>query len=116
MLKIFDEIRNGGKYCEKVGDFGVKAVRDLSTGYDSTKPDKKATLPVSASNYMITFFFENGGVATLRGSGTEPKLKYYVELNGPNREDVHKTLNELVDAIIRQLMQPEKFGLVPPKD
>ena len=29
---------------------------------------------------MITFYFENGCVATLRTSGTEPKIKYYTEL------------------------------------
>jgi phosphomannomutase len=29
---------------------------------------------------MITFTFENGSVATLRISGTEPKVKYYTEL------------------------------------
>ena len=28
---------------------------------------------------MITFTFENGCVATLRTSGTEPKIKYYTE-------------------------------------
>lgn len=37
-------------------------------------------LPVSKSNQMITFYFENGCVATLRTSGTEPKIKYYTEL------------------------------------
>ena len=31
---------------------------------------------------MITFYFENGCVATLRTSGTEPKIKYYTELTG----------------------------------
>ena len=36
----------------------------------------QATLPLS-STPMVTFTFENGTVATLRGSGTEPKLKYY---------------------------------------
>lgn len=29
---------------------------------------------------MITFTFANGGVATIRTSGTEPKIKYYTEL------------------------------------
>jgi hypothetical protein len=44
-------------------------VRTL-VGYDSSRPDKKAILPTSSSTHMITFFFENGCVATLRGSGT----------------------------------------------
>lgn len=37
-------------------------------------------LPVSKSSQMITFTFQNGCVATLRTSGTEPKIKYYAEM------------------------------------
>lgn len=36
-------------------------------------------LPVSRSSQMITFTLQNGVVATLRTSGTEPKIKYYTE-------------------------------------
>ena len=39
-------------------------------------------LPTSSSQ-MITFTFEDGSVATLRTSGTEPKIKYYVEVKLP---------------------------------
>lgn len=64
-----------------IGDkYKIKSVRDLTTGYDDSQPDKKAILPVSCSSQMITFEFENGLVCTLRTSGTEPKVKYYTEL------------------------------------
>ena len=44
-------------------------------------------LPVSKSSQMITFTFEEGIVATLRTSGTEPKIKYYTEICGnPGKE------------------------------
>ena len=36
---------------------------------------------------MITFELENGTVMTLRGSGTEPKLKYYIEAKGASMEE-----------------------------
>ena len=39
-------------------------------------------LPSSASSQMITFYFENGAVLTMRTSGTEPKIKYYSEMIG----------------------------------
>jgi len=42
--------------------------------------DNKPLLPISKSSQMITFTFENGLIATLRTSGTEPKIKYYAEL------------------------------------
>lgn len=62
------------------GLYLIKGVRDLTTGYDSRRPDGKALLPSSSSSQMITFYFENGLVATIRTSGTEPKIKYYTEL------------------------------------
>lgn len=40
-------------------------------------------LPVSKSSQMVTFTFENGITATLRTSGTEPKIKYYTEFCAP---------------------------------
>lgn len=52
-------------------------VRDLIRGFDSKTDDQKATLP---QNNMLTFYFENGSVITLRTSGTEPKIKYYSEI------------------------------------
>lgn len=36
-------------------------------------------LPVTSSSHMITFTLQNGIVATLRTSGTEPKIKFYTE-------------------------------------
>lgn len=35
---------------------------------------------------MVTFTFQNGIVATLRTSGTEPKIKYYTEFCAPPGE------------------------------
>ncbi|MBN3310223.1 PGM2 protein, partial [Amia calva] len=81
--KLFEKLRNyEGKdtYPKSCGDFKVSGVRDLTTGYDDSQTDKKAVLPTSKSSQMITFTFSNGGVATMRTSGTEPKIKYYAEL------------------------------------
>lgn len=52
----------------------------MTVGYDNSQPLNKAILPVDKTTQMITFNFENGLVATLRTSGTEPKIKYYTEL------------------------------------
>ncbi|XP_029918708.1 phosphopentomutase [Myripristis murdjan] len=119
--KLFDRLRNygdqKGSYPTKCGDFSVSAVRDLTTGYDSNQPDNKAVLPTSASSQMITFSFSNGGVATMRTSGTEPKIKYYTELcAAPGNSDVaqlNKELDALVDAIIETFFEPQKNKLQP---
>lgn len=68
------------------GKYKIVGTRDLTTGYDSSQEDLKATLPVSRSSEMITFTFDNGLVVTLRTSGTEPKIKYYTELCAPPEE------------------------------
>ncbi|XP_040003225.1 phosphoglucomutase-2 [Xiphias gladius] len=118
---LFERLRNHGgqkdSYPTKCGPFSISAVRDLTTGYDSNQPDKKAVLPTSSSSQMITFTFSNGGVATMRTSGTEPKIKYYTELcAAPGNSDVahlKKELDDLVDAIVENFFEPQKNKLQP---
>eukprot|EP00966_Prymnesium_polylepis_P033423 777102-Prymnesium_polylepis.1 len=110
-LAIFAALREGGRYPTLVGKFKVAHVRDLTTGYDTSTPDRKTTLPASTASQHLTFTFANGGVANLRGSGTEPKLKYYVELSGSDRDSVTAELVDMVKAIVLECLQPEKNGL-----
>lgn len=119
---IFENIRNhsGPKtYPKSVcgGKYLVSAVRDLTTGFDSTTPDGIPLLPVSASSQMITFSFSNSCVITLRTSGTEPKIKYYSEMCGaPDQKDwaaLENELQELVASVVEELLQPERYGLIP---
>ncbi|XP_053712112.1 phosphopentomutase-like [Synchiropus splendidus] len=118
---LFDRLRTHdgtrGSYPTTCGRFTISAVRDLTTGYDSNQPDNKAVLPTSSSSQMITFSFANGGVATMRTSGTEPKIKYYTELcAAPGDSDVaqlRKELDDLVNAIVENFFEPEKNKLQP---
>ncbi|KAL0131823.1 hypothetical protein PUN28_002994 [Cardiocondyla obscurior] len=118
---IFERLRNyaGRPNSYPVGilkgKYTITGIRDLTTGYDNSKPDSKAVLPVSKSSQMITFTFKNGLVTTLRTSGTEPKIKYYNELCGSPGEDLNKlksVLSEMVSAIVAEFLQPEVNGLV----
>ncbi|KAM9819097.1 phosphoglucomutase-2 [Syngnathus typhle] len=118
---LFERLRSydGGKdsYPSKCGRFSITSVRDLTTGYDNSQPDNKAILPTSRSSQMITFTFANGGVATMRTSGTEPKIKYYTELcaapGNSDLEHLKKELDQLVDAIIENFFEPQKNKLQP---
>ncbi|TSN95714.1 Phosphoglucomutase-2 [Bagarius yarrelli] len=114
---IYEENYNGANtYPQDCQGFAITAVRDLTTGYDSNQSDRKAILPTSKSSQMITFNFANGGVATMRTSGTEPKIKYYTELcAAPGNSDLTRLkeeLNSLVDAIVKNFFQPEKNNLI----
>lgn len=81
--KIFTTVRlQYDKAPTTIGDFQVVSWRDLTIGYDSSTPDNIPTLPVDPSSQMITGELQNSeGLVrfTVRGSGTEPKIKVYIE-------------------------------------
>ena len=116
---MFDRMRHGedgaGKYPEYCGEFKIKYVRDLTVDYDNSQPDGRAILPVSSASQMITYTFENGCVATIRTSGTEPKIKYYTEVRaepGQAKDAVVSELERIVAAIIKHFYEPERNGLI----
>lgn len=108
--RIFNRLRNyeaAKSYPSKCGSYAVKYVRDLTAGFDSSQPSGMPILPVSQSSQMITFTLQDDSVLTLRASGTEPKIKYYIEIVGQTRqmEETEKKREHLVDAI-DELLQP----------
>lgn len=115
---IFRRIKTleNGTYPSEIGGSKVTSIRDLSgRGYDSRQPDKKPVLPTSSSE-MITFTFENGVKATIRTSGTEPKIKYYTEIaSKPNssldKSSVKESLDKFVSCLVAELLEPKKHGL-----
>lgn len=117
--RIFDRLRNFGspkQYPEFCGSYRVLHIRDITTGYDTSRHDTKCVLPLSKNSQMITFTFENGCVATLRTSGTEPKIKYYAEMCGsPTQSDksfLEEDLKKLIEALVENFLEPIKNGLV----
>lgn len=48
---------------------------------------------------------------TIRTSGTEPKIKFYLEGSGVDREAVRRVLELVSEAVGVELLQWEKFGL-----
>ncbi len=73
------------------------------------------SFPVSKSSHMITFYFENGCVMTIRTSGTEPKIKWYSEIKqkdkSKSREQIRDELNDLIKHMINDFYQPEVNNL-----
>ena len=115
--RIMQQMRNSGKYYDRVGEYKVDSIRDLGPPrYDSTTDDKKPKLPDAN---MITFRFTNGCVAQFRGSGTEPKFKYYIEMRGEPGEkkvDVEMKLSEMSRVILEELLHPAENGLILPSN
>ncbi|XP_023817470.1 glucose 1,6-bisphosphate synthase isoform X2 [Oryzias latipes] len=117
--RIFSRIRNfdGAElYPKTCGGVPVVHVRDVTTGYDSSQPDLRSTLPVTRSSQMVTFHLQNGVVATLRTSGTEPKIKFYTEFcAAPGQSDVvalEEELQKVTAALLDEFLEPQKNKLI----
>ena len=106
---IFDRLRNNGAYFSNCGPYQIVRVRDQTLGYDTGEPDKRAKLPPTPTVHWITYTFAEGYVATLRMSGTEPKIKYYIEkycAPGENMKAAHCDVAEFAAVFIEEMLQP----------
>eukprot|EP00667_Euglena_gracilis_P009583 EG_transcript_9737 len=115
MRRLFDDFRAGGRYpATTVGPFAVSRVRDVTLGYDSAEPDKKCRLPTTPDAQMLTLYLGAAATATLRGSGTEPKLKYYCEASAATAEEARRLADAVAAAVIRDVLRPDHYGLGTP--
>ncbi|KAJ2327446.1 hypothetical protein GGH92_010048 [Coemansia sp. RSA 2673] len=115
------------RYPRTIGGFPVSYIRDLTTGFEMRDVDKvpaetpqkvtldecRPTFPVSGSSHMVTFETRNGGRLTMRTSGTEPKLKYYLEVRNQDndRAAAARDLEAMVNAVACELVQATENGL-----
>ncbi|KAF7359446.1 hypothetical protein MSAN_01287300 [Mycena sanguinolenta] len=112
--KIFERLPE----LSQIASLTITSVVDLTTGYDSTNPPTyKPSLPLS-SGHMIQFRAKQKDdtkvVLTTRTSGTEPKIKYYVEANGVDPTAVHNVLTKVVQELGSTWMEAEKHHLGHP--
>jgi phosphomannomutase len=111
---IFDAFIRAGAYAAKLGPFDIEALRDLQhLGCDTTYPDRKPRLPTSAAP-MITLTLTNQASVTLRASGTEPKLKYYIECVGESDDTALALCDQVFDAVMQDFIRPHEHGIDVP--
>ncbi|KAJ6606624.1 hypothetical protein DFH09DRAFT_14666 [Mycena vulgaris] len=123
--KIFERLRNYDdsavepSYPHEIAGMEITSVIDLTTGYDSTNPPTyRPSLPLS-SGHMIQFRAVKKGdgtkmVLTTRTSGTEPKIKYYIEASGKDPAAVQEVLVKVVEELGVNWMEAEKHNLGRP--
>ncbi|GAA6010497.1 hypothetical protein JCM11491_006967 [Sporobolomyces phaffii] len=100
-----------------LASYPLTSIRDLTVGYDSSSapPDYVPSLPVDKSAHMISF--EVGGddgvsvVGTVRTSGTEPKIKFYLEARGSDRPAVLAKLQQVREAVGDEWLRWSENGL-----
>jgi phosphoglucomutase len=113
---VFSTIRNLQEslpysHPETLGKREILSWRDLTTGWDSTTRDHKPVLPVDSSSEMLTCEIEGGVRMTIRASGTEPKIKIYVECKCNSSKTAKKRALEVQQDAISDWLNPQKFGL-----
>ncbi len=105
--KMMSNFRNqppnelGGSQMEWVKDYSTLVAKNLRTG-EEKKIDQKVT-----SN-VLQFFTKDGTKISVRPSGTEPKIKFYIEVKGELKsrqqyDEVEKKADEKVEAIMTEL-------------
>ncbi len=90
-----------GSPVVKVLDYKILVSKDLTTGTDAPLDFPKSD--------VLQFLLADGSKVSVRPSGTEPKIKYYISVNAelPSREEfeeVTKSLNLRIEEIEKYLM------------
>ncbi|KAF4554657.1 Phosphoglucomutase/phosphomannomutase-like protein [Elsinoe fawcettii] len=106
---VFQAVRSSTP--KAVGDRKILRWRDLTEGYDTATSDHVPTLPVDKSAQMITCELEGGVVFTVRGSGTEPKIKLYVEGTASTANKAKSAAQSVCERLIEEWFKPDVNGL-----
>jgi phosphomannomutase len=117
---IFEVARAEG-FPSVLGKSSVVSVRDLTKGTDTAQSDGRAVLPADPNTQFLTFTCKSplatDGVddmtISLRGSGTEPKVKYYSEIrvSGAETKWGDEVLLDACEAAIAAVLKPEANNL-----
>jgi phosphoglucomutase len=110
--KVFNAVRAlGDPFPKTLGKRKVHRWRDLTRGWDSGTEDHKPLLPTDKSSQMITCEVDGDVRFTVRGSGTEPKIKFYIECKAHSSEKAKKGANEVLADLLKEWFKPELYGL-----
>jgi phosphomannomutase len=78
---------------KKIADINISKIDDYKTGLSYFKNGKKEKLDLQKSN-LIIYYLEDNSRISVRPSGTEPKIKFYINLYSKFNEtlDINKEL------------------------
>ncbi|KAI9751112.1 MAG: hypothetical protein M4579_006203 [Chaenotheca gracillima] len=110
--RVFEDIRGlADPFPATLGARRILRWRDLTRGWDSATDDHVPVLPASGDSQMITCELEGKVKFTVRGSGTEPKIKFYIECQADSAEEAQKGANQVLDDLLKEWFKPEVYGL-----
>lgn len=94
---------------QSLGGSKVTLIKDYASLKATSYPSKETgTIDQPEKSNVLQFFTEDGSKVSVRPSGTEPKIKFYFEVQGElkHRDDYNNSLsiaNTKIDAIVTDL-------------
>ncbi|QTQ15944.1 phospho-sugar mutase [Treponema parvum] len=92
MKGIMTKLREEG--LKTLGNKKVLNIRDIdrSVSFSPDNPEKKEKVKLPKSN-VLQFFLEGGTIVSARPSGTEPKIKFYINASTPIKTSLDSARN-----------------------
>ena len=92
---------------EEIAGSKVKIVKDYqSLVQTNLLTGEKNTLDMPATSNVLQFFTKDGAKISIRPSGTEPKIKFYIEVRGNmNSRADYQQADQLAEAKIKAVMK-----------
>lgn len=110
--KVFDSIRDSGNpHPHLLGDKKIISWRDLTHGWDTSTYDNKPLLPVDSNTQMLTCGLEGDVRMTIRASGTEPKIKVYIECRDSSQDTARRRAIKTLEDVAKLWLRPDVYGL-----
>ncbi len=105
MASIMSKLRKEG--LKTLGGKNVVEIRDIqeSISYNPQTPSQKTKINLPKSN-VLQFILEGGTIVSARPSGTEPKIKFYINSRtevSSTLEDAKKISGETCDLITKEI-------------
>lgn len=96
MKGIMSKLRTEG--LKTLGGKKVLKINDIqeSVSFNPENPSQKTAINLPKSN-VLQFFLDGGTKVCARPSGTEPKIKFYINATVPSGEDFEKSKQEAKD-------------------
>lgn len=117
---IIRKYKDQKPYPTEIGGFKVDYWRDLTIGYESGTSDNKPLLPIDPTSQMITLILKPATSTdstefvrfTVRGSGTEPKLKVYIEGKASSESKAQSLAQDVWNLLKGEWFKPDLHNLV----
>ncbi|GLB46459.1 phosphoglucomutase [Philodulcilactobacillus myokoensis] len=101
MAHVMDNLRND--HLTEFGGHKINAVEDFLSSTKTNADGSTSKIDLPKSNVM-KFWLEDGTWLTVRPSGTEPKVKFYIGINAKTNEEASLHL-KLYEQAVQNLIQ-----------